>query len=130
LDARHRLPRHARARHRIVFSVAGESAATTCGELHSGVVSYCGQPNIPFVGRYHFLSILSKLLSISLFLVICTKKKQKLSEIQMWTKLNRLTKVMFEIQTDIYRLMTFARSVPSPWAKVMSYQINKNPISK
>jgi hypothetical protein len=49
LDARHRLPRHARARHSTVFSVAGESAAAACGEMHSAVASYGGQPNIPLV---------------------------------------------------------------------------------
>jgi hypothetical protein len=47
LDARHRLPRHARAHHRTVFYVAGESAAPACGEMHSGMASYGDQPNIP-----------------------------------------------------------------------------------
>jgi hypothetical protein len=55
------LPRHARARHRTVLSVAGESTAAACGELHSGVASYGGQPNIPCIKlnlSIHFVLLL------------------------------------------------------------------------
>jgi hypothetical protein len=57
---RHRLPRHTRAHHRTVFYVAGESAAAACGEMHSGVASYGGQPNIPYIRTYTYATFLPR----------------------------------------------------------------------